>query len=574
MSLSYQQNAAVNQCLLALCSSPFGSEEFGNALQDLDRISAALVQDADVRKTIGSQSPSIWGRLHETWRILGSRSIDSLISNSLQRQWTLSVARFTRNLVAGNSSNQREAFKFEPEIRTVAHAYTSHVLILDKEELTVTRFLMQTLSNIVTSNEVLLEELWRTYLALPEEKNILLRMLGHPDDGTVAAALVLINNCVIDNRERMRILVETAIGGRLCVATLDRLSRHVESSDEDENSDMFSLGWTIFRTLFGNGFASSLLSITTMQDEIVNPHQTTLFKLLDSYLIYLSNTKDDKEKETDIDLRVRASFPQISEILLIKFFELVGNAQSSVRNSLGGSSTANTASRDNSIPNSEHPTAENVQTDALASLQSLDVLLPKVCEAIVLVAQCFCTMTLAQDTNRNVSEEARRIRHLLTDASLPNGDGLIESLIDLLRLLDAFLPRIILGKASWSTVSPDAPTPSTAIDKKEEKGFSYLKRDLVRLLGIMCYENRAVQDRVRKCDGIPVIMNLCITDERNPYLREHALFALRNLLHDNVDNQVIVDAIKPMGTWDENGVLRDVPGFESEVQLARGFETK
>lgn len=43
-------------------------------------------------------------------------------------------------------------------------------------------------------------------------------------------------------------------------------------------------------------------------------------------------------------------------------------------------------------------------------------------------------------------------------------------------------------------------------------------------------------------------------------LREHALFALRNLLHENVENQAVVDAIKPMGTWDENGVLRDAPG--------------
>ena len=47
-------------------------------------------------------------------------------------------------------------------------------------------------------------------------------------------------------------------------------------------------------------------------------------------------------------------------------------------------------------------------------------------------------------------------------------------------------------------------------------GFSYLKRDLVRLLGILCNEARAVQDRVRECGGIPVVMNLCVVDERNP----------------------------------------------------------
>ena len=49
---------------------------------------------------------------------------------------------------------------------------------------------------------------------------------------------------------------------------------------------------------------------------------------------------------------------------------------------------------------------------------------------------------------------------------------------------------------------------------------------------------------------------------RNPSidLREHALFTLRNVLHGNAENQAIVDAIKPMGSWDENGILRDTPG--------------
>lgn len=48
------------------------------------------------------------------------------------------------------------------------------------------------------------------------------------------------------------------------------------------------------------------------------------------------------------------------------------------------------------------------------------------------------------------------------------------------------------------------------------KGFSYVKRDLVRLLGISCAGEKAVQDRVRACGGIPVVMNLCVVDERNP----------------------------------------------------------
>lgn len=69
------------------------------------------------------------------------------------------------------------------------------------------------------------------------------------------------------------------------------------------------------------------------------------------------------------------------------------------------------------------------------------------------------------------------------------------------------------------------PAPTTAVPPKDpaagdegpaKAGFSYVKRDLVRLLGISCAGEKAVQDRVRACGGIPVVMNLCVVDERNP----------------------------------------------------------
>lgn len=78
---------------------------------------------------------------------------------------------------------------------------------------------------------------------------------------------------------------------------------------------------------------------------------------------------------------------------------------------------------------------------------------------------------------------------------------------ELLRLLDLFLPRINFGKPVGDVREGAAGDPT---------GFSYLKRDLVRLLGILVHRNKEVQDRVRVCGGIPVVMNLCVVDERNP----------------------------------------------------------
>ena len=80
---------------------------------------------------------------------------------------------------------------------------------------------------------------------------------------------------------------------------------------------------------------------------------------------------------------------------------------------------------------------------------------------------------------------------------------------DLLRLLDVFLPRINFGKPVGQSATNGAPPP-------DNPGFFYLKRDLVRLLGVLVHRNRAVQDRVRECGGIQIVMNLCVVDERNP----------------------------------------------------------
>ena len=136
--------------------------------------------------------------------------------------------------------------------------------------------------------------------------------------------------------------------------------------------------------------------------------------------------------------------------------------------------------------------------------------------------------------------------------------------IELLRLLDLFLPRINFGKP----VGRSTPTRQSTVD-----GFQYLKRDLVRLLGVLCNGLKAVQDRARDCGGIEVVMNLCVVDERNPCkeplfclnfavhphtdLREHAIFTLHCLLEDNQENQAVVDAIQPDGQWDQDGVLQN-----------------
>lgn len=47
-------------------------------------------------------------------------------------------------------------------------------------------------------------------------------------------------------------------------------------------------------------------------------------------------------------------------------------------------------------------------------------------------------------------------------------------------------------------------------------GFAYVKRELVKLIGLMAHSNQGVQHRLRACGGIEAVLNMCVVDERNP----------------------------------------------------------
>ncbi|CAI2164691.1 7506_t:CDS:2 [Funneliformis geosporum] len=93
--------------------------------------------------------------------------------------------------------------------------------------------------------------------------------------------------------------------------------------------------------------------------------------------------------------------------------------------------------------------------------------------------------------------------------------------------------------------------------------FAFIKRDIVKIIGNMAYENKIVQDEVRKLGGIPLILNQCNIDDNNPYIREHAIFAIRNILIHNPENQKLVEQLAPIGTV-QHSALQDV-GIMTEL---------
>lgn len=81
-------------------------------------------------------------------------------------------------------------------------------------------------------------------------------------------------------------------------------------------------------------------------------------------------------------------------------------------------------------------------------------------------------------------------------------------------------------------------------DQHPEVGF---ERDLVRVLGNMIYENKLIQDKVRELKGIEILLNACNIDSSNPYIMQWAVFAIKNLCKDNINNQKYIKRLDAQG---------------------------
>ncbi|CAH2069105.1 unnamed protein product [Thlaspi arvense] len=134
----------------------------------------------------------------------------------------------------------------------------------------------------------------------------------------------------------------------------------------------------------------------------------------------------------------------------------------------------------------------------------------------------------------------------LKDANSGTGDtvelllssGVIELLLDLLRRLE---PPTTIKKAMKQSPTGSCSKPCPY------RGF---RRDVVAVIGNCAYRRKEVQDEVRERDGLFVMLQQCVTDDENPFLREWGLWCVRNLLEGNQENQKAVAELEMQGSVD------------------------
>ncbi|CAI0397767.1 unnamed protein product [Linum tenue] len=110
--------------------------------------------------------------------------------------------------------------------------------------------------------------------------------------------------------------------------------------------------------------------------------------------------------------------------------------------------------------------------------------------------------------------------------------GLMETLLRLLRELEG-IPSATRREATTTTLCP----------------YIGFRRDVVATIGSCAYRRKHVQDRIRKCDGILLLLQQChvVDDDDNPFLREWGIWTMRNLLEGNVENQNVLGELVIQG---------------------------
>ncbi|KAM7486997.1 hypothetical protein LguiA_003006 [Lonicera macranthoides] len=121
--------------------------------------------------------------------------------------------------------------------------------------------------------------------------------------------------------------------------------------------------------------------------------------------------------------------------------------------------------------------------------------------------------------------------------------GLLELLLNILNDLE---PPSIIRKALKQGENREGTT-SNEHNPCPYKGF---RRDTVAIIGNCAYRRKHVQDLIRQKNGILIMLQHCVTDEDNPFLREWGIWSARNLLEGNVENQRVVSELELQGSVD------------------------
>ncbi|GAA5987554.1 hypothetical protein JCM5350_006036 [Sporobolomyces pararoseus] len=469
------------------------------------------------------------------------------------------LAALLIGLTTMDKRNQLQALEhIEPHLRSILLTSSSLFNLEDAVYQPMTRTCCQALANLVTANPIASSKYLPQRLEAEESDQLFQRLLATPDEATLQALLIFLLNAVHGSPERALLLGTSKAGS----AILDRIMVLVSSiydNDSKENpapmneegSDLFGLSFAIVKQIIeAEAFPQTYVSHKLLPGFVISPTLIIFLKFLDGYLSSSLTSPSPSSLSVSISL------------LPFLHTQLTALAQNLLEKQ------------------------ERERSDALGF------------QGVVLILHCLCEIGLGIDreVQRRVEleVEAQKTKRKEADESEAGLGDSIELVVRLLHFSSTSIPAPSArpppnSSAKISEIDPDNPAsiprPPHSVEETEEgedvtassAGFQQLKLICVKYLGIVSFQTpvppalrtledatrseqvELYQDSIRETGGLGLLLGMCQIDGRNPTLREHALFAIRNVLKNNLKNQDYIEQMKPQYKVGDDGSLEDLP---------------
>ncbi|KAG0369654.1 hypothetical protein BGZ54_009303 [Gamsiella multidivaricata] len=552
--------------------------------QELDAVAKRLQVDADFRIEVGRHE-NVWSDIAAILRRVVKDGLDPK-----QVEQLMFLMRTIRNAVAGVTENQDQARTFNlPNLIQEVVSQAAHTHYGNVAYIMMLRAGIQALSNLLTGNNVSKDEIWKSLLVKtpsPSCDQNLLRKLQ--------AQLLNESHATSSKEERKSFeMIYTFFNYLIGQDYFPQMFETMKSQEQDNEGDYkIRYHGEHFHEKEGETIPKiQELGIEEVEDENDpsnakkdqegtkpgDPHlsaeQVILLKMIDSR-ICAHHQQQQKlyQQRQNLDSLPKDTEPPVS----LKTVEFLTETFAKVSTlTIGVFRTLN------------QPGIGQYAVEDLANLSS----------GVMLLLGCFAHLSLFEDGHVSIAqgvlseddevlEETERPGGLLPipdwfkaqHMAMVNG-GIVENAIELLRQSDKSLARVTkpvpgapvnattaatsaaTAAATNPVASPvttqafEANTESTLLSgtstmQGQQAFFVGLKRDIVRLVGNLAYRSRHVQDRIRQCNGLIVILSQCNIDDANPYLREYAILAMKNILAGNLENQALIEELQPIEAVD------------------------
>ncbi|PKI82547.1 hypothetical protein MVES_003375 [Malassezia vespertilionis] len=411
------------------------------------------------------------------------------------------------------------------------HALLGYALVFqhmsDPLLIPVIRVLAQFLANAATSDEALREHVWRTHIVpckAGSNGDAIARLLTSTDIHTMLAIQVLILNTLSSNPAFSENLVQTEQGRKiielllqLYEATLLDDALYEESLGAQGKCLAESLDVTcaIVQRFLERGNVGSLLAALAPQETMepnVSPSQITLLHVMrECFQDQLGVIQRDKVSQAAM---TEATVPLYLHVAQYGIKIMTQHVESKVDDFRG---------------------LVRAHMALLAVLQLLNTAAMCGQEDVgkvgtsALLAQLRCAESGVVTTSLALLCAANQF--FPAQSPLKKQDAQVP-----------LPPGHVFAGAGYADVHDDRPA------------LHSLKRSILQLIATLAFhppgmqvldEVKLVQDTVREQGGLLDVLNLTVLDENNPYIREHAVFALRNLLANNQASQAQITALRP-----------------------------